>query len=74
MDGVANGAVIAADDPKTALALGKLSEDMDRLRGRLFMTVEACGLPDRQEKAFKGLIRQQTYDMQADLKATLRGE
>lgn len=51
-----------------------LREDMNRLRGRLFQAVEACGLPEKQERAFKGLIRQTTYDAQADLESALKGE
>ncbi len=49
-------------------------EDMNRLRGRLFGAVEALGLPDKQENAIKGLIRQLTYDAQSDLEAVLREE
>jgi hypothetical protein len=47
---------------------------MNRLRGKLFQAVEAAGLPDKQEKAIKGLIRQLTYEAQANLESTLRGE
>ena len=43
------------------------------VRGRLFGAIEAVGLPERQENAIKGLIRQLTYDAQADLEAALRG-
>jgi hypothetical protein len=45
---------------------------MDRLRGRLFQTIEAVGLPSKQETAIKGLIRQLTYDAQADIESALR--
>jgi len=47
---------------------------MNRLRGRLFGCVEAAGLPEKQENALKGLIRQLTYDSQANLEAALHGE
>jgi len=50
-----------------------MREDMNRLRGRLFGAVEACGMPPKQENALKGLIRTLTYDVQADLEAALRG-
>jgi hypothetical protein len=46
--------------------------DMDRLRGRLFGLIEACGLPERQEAALKACVRNTTYDSQADLEAALR--
>jgi hypothetical protein len=48
-------------------------DDMNRLRGRLFQAIEAVGFPPKQESAIKGLIRNTTYDAQADLEATLRG-
>lgn len=49
-----------------------LREDMDRLRGRLFQTVESWGRPEKQETAMKGVIRQVTYDSQRELEAALR--
>jgi hypothetical protein len=49
-----------------------LRQHMDRLRGRLFQTVEAVGLDPKQERAFKGLIRHLTYDAQADLEQKLK--
>jgi hypothetical protein len=52
--------------------VGMLRSDMNRLRGRLFQFVEAMGLPEKQESAAKGLIRQLTYDAQADLESALR--
>ncbi|CAB4197599.1 hypothetical protein UFOVP1313_21 [uncultured Caudovirales phage] len=55
-------------------AITAVREDMNRLRGRLFGAVEAIGLPDKQENAIKGLIRQLTYDAQSDLEAVLREE
>jgi hypothetical protein len=51
-----------------------LRDDMNRLRGRLFGFVDAIGLPDKQETAIKSLIRQLTYDAQADIEAALRGK
>lgn len=55
-------------------AIDAVRTDMNRLRGRLFQFAEALGLPGRQETAIKGLIRQLTYDAQANLEATLRGQ
>jgi hypothetical protein len=49
-----------------------MRDDMNRLRGRLFGLVEATGMPEKQEEAFKKLIRQLTYATQADLEETLR--
>lgn len=49
-------------------------EDMNRMRGKLFMAVEAAGLPERQEDALKGLIRQVSYQAQADVEAEFRKE
>lgn len=53
-------------------AISALRTDMNRLRGKLFGAIEAAGLPSRQENALKGLIRQLTYDAQADVESTLR--
>jgi len=58
----------------TQAMVGMVREDMNRLRGRLFGCVEAAGLPEKQENALKGLIRQLTYDSQANLEAALHGE
>ena len=46
---------------------------MNRLRGRLFQAIEATGMEQKQEDAIKGLIRQLTYDSQANLESILRG-
>lgn len=46
--------------------------DMNRLRGKLFQAVESWGRPDVQERAMKGVIRQVTYEAQANLEALLR--
>jgi hypothetical protein len=47
--------------------------DLDRLRGRLFELVEACGFPPSQAEAAKRLIRRSTYDTQGSLESILRG-
>lgn len=53
-------------------AIKEVRDDMNRLRGRLFGAVEATGMEEKQANAFKGLIRQMTYDAQANLESTLR--
>jgi hypothetical protein len=58
---------------QTDRTIDVLRTDMNRLRGKLFGAIEAAGLPDRQENALKGLIRQLTYDAQADIESALRG-
>jgi hypothetical protein len=45
---------------------------MNRLRGRPFQAIEATGVPAKQEVAIKGLIRNLTYDAQADLESALK--
>lgn len=57
----------------TDKAIEVVRKDLNRLRGRLFQTIEAVGLPPKQEEAAKALIRQLTYDTQADLESALRG-
>jgi hypothetical protein len=57
---------------RTDRAIGVLRTDMNRLRGKLFGALEAAGLPEKQENALKGLVRQLTYDAQGNLEATLR--
>lgn len=47
-------------------------DEFSRLRRNLFEMVEAAGMPDRQEKAFKGVIRTMTYDAQASVEGALR--
>lgn len=54
------------------VAIGVVRDGMNRLRGRLFGAIEVAGLPSKQENAMKGLVRQTTYDIQADLEADLR--
>lgn len=53
-------------------AIQDLRVGFDRLRGRLFEQVEATGMKERQELAVKKVIRRTTYDMQADIEASLR--
>jgi len=53
-------------------AIKRVRDDMNRLRGRLFGAVETTGMPTQQQNALKGLIRQMTYDAQANLEETLR--
>lgn len=53
-------------------AIKEVRDDMNRLRGRLFGAIEATGMPTKQENAVKGLIRQLTYDAQANLEGILR--
>lgn len=54
-------------------AIAQVREDMNRLRGRLFGAIEATGLPEKQENALKSLVRQASYDAQANLESILRG-
>jgi hypothetical protein len=49
-----------------------VSDDMNRLRGRMFGLIETAGLPDKQEAAFKSLVRGLTYDALADVERTLK--
>lgn len=58
-------------DPNTQ-AIAAMRDHMNRLRGRLFGAIEATGMPTKQENAAKGLIRNLTYDAQADLESALR--
>ena len=53
-------------------AITQLREDMNRLRGRLFGALEAGNLPEKQENALKGLVRQISYDAQANVESALR--
>jgi hypothetical protein len=50
----------------------ELRDGMNRLRAGLFSSIEAVGLPDKQEVALKGLIRQLSYDAQANIESALR--
>jgi hypothetical protein len=55
-------------------AVVELREQMDKLRGRLFQRIESFGLEPKHESACKGVIRQTTYDAQAEIESKLRGE
>ena len=57
----------------TEAAITQVREDFNRLRGRLFGAIEVTGMPEQQQAAFKGLVRQLTYDAQAGLESVLRG-
>lgn len=62
-------------DPEVeAAAISVVREEMNRLRGRLFGSIEAVGFPQRRETAIKNLVRTLTYDAQANLESVLRGE
>lgn len=63
---------MSATNGTRARAVGEIRDSFNRMRGQLFMSIEAVGLPDRQEDAFKGLVRQMTYQAQADLEAIIR--
>lgn len=54
------------------MAVKELRDGMNRLRGGLFSAIEATGLPTKQENALKGLVRQLSYDAQANIEAALR--
>lgn len=49
----------------------ELREGMNRLRGRLFGAIEVTGMPEPQQIAMKRLVRQVTYDAQADVESAL---
>ena len=57
-----------------AREIDEVRRSMAAMRGRLFQEIEAWGLSTKREKAMKGVIRQSTYDLQANLEATFRGE
>lgn len=63
-----------ADIETEAAAIAIVREEMNRLRGRLFGSIEAVGFPPRREAAVKNLVRTLTYDAQANLEAAIRGE
>jgi hypothetical protein len=56
------------------VSIQQMRQSMDMLRGRLFMAIEAVGLPQKQEAAFKSLVRTLTYEDQARLESILRGD
>ncbi|HWK25653.1 MAG TPA: hypothetical protein VNS09_03775 [Solirubrobacter sp.] len=48
-------------------------QEGNRVRGRLFEAIEAAGLPERQENALKGVIRNVSYQHQTAVESALRG-
>ena len=70
MDVVRNGRArpLPTNDPVVMAMRG----EMDTLRGRLFVAVEATGMPEKQANAFKQLVRTTTYDSQAILESILK--
>jgi hypothetical protein len=62
----------AAPTSATDPAIRLVREEFNRVRGRMFQAIEAVGLPDKQERAMKGLVRSLTYDAQAGLESILR--
>ena len=64
---------MTANGQITEAAITQVREDFNRLRGRLFGVIEVTGMPEQQQAAFKGLVRQLTYDAQAGLESVLRG-
>lgn len=48
-------------------------EEFNTLRGKLFQAIEAFGLPDQQERAAKGVIRDVTWQSQAAMESALVG-
>jgi len=47
-------------------------DEFSRLRRNLFETIEAAGMPAKQERAWKGVVRTLTYDAQANVEGALR--
>lgn len=45
----------------------EIHKGMDRLRGRLAGLIEACGLPERQERSLVATLKSITYDHEAEL-------
>jgi hypothetical protein len=60
--------------PNEKRALDVLNSELTRLRGHLFETVEAMGLPVQQCEAAKRLIRRQSFTSQNLIQAALRGD
>jgi hypothetical protein len=57
-----------------AVQLEGVRQDFDRLRGHLYEFIEAIGMPDRQQDAFKGIIRRESLNVQTRIELRLRGE
>jgi len=49
-------------------------DEFSRLRAHLFEMVEAAGMPNRQERGFKGVIRTVTYNSQTHIESEMRTE
>ncbi len=45
----------------------EIHHSLDRLRGRLAGLIEACGLPDRQERSLVATMKSITYDVEQTL-------
>lgn len=45
----------------------EIHQGMDRLRGRLAGLIEACGLPERQERSLVATMKSITYDQEEAL-------
>lgn len=54
-------------------ALDIMNSELNRMRGKLFEVVEAVGLPEIQEEAFKRLVRRTSFDSQNLIASALRG-
>lgn len=65
---------MSANGHVTQEAITGIREDFNRLRGKLFEVIEVTGMPDQQQAAFKGIVRNLTYQAQADLESTIRQE
>jgi hypothetical protein len=46
---------------------GEIRRSMNRLRGKLCGFVEACGLPERQERAIVSTLKNLSYDTEHDI-------
>lgn len=44
---------------------GILQDEFNRLRGRVLGFIEACGLPEQQERGMKNTFKSLSYDAQA---------
>ncbi len=50
----------------------ELHRGMDRLRGHLAGLIEACGLPERQERSLISVMKSMTYDHEQALTDLLK--
>lgn len=44
---------------------GILQDEFNRLRGKVLGFIEACGLPEQQERGMKNTFKSLSYDAQA---------